>query len=178
MVSENIAYGYAPRGGRADGLAGTFVRMWKESEGHRRNLLDANATELGVGVARSEKTGRCYAVQMFGFAAPVAGAPAARPPAVAEPPAGSIGVHLTNDARSGRTVVEAVVAGSPAAKAGLRPGDLILKVGDETVGGHEETARAIVRRRPGDRVTLAIQRDGQGQAIEVTIGKRADIFPR
>src|SRR5262245_9437035 len=36
------------------------------SRTHRDTLLDPDVTETGVGVARNEKTGRYYAVQLFG----------------------------------------------------------------------------------------------------------------
>ena len=65
-ISENIAYEWNTRGFESDVLAQAFVRDWKESRGHRRNLLDAEVVETGVGVAQSRKTHRWYAVQMFG----------------------------------------------------------------------------------------------------------------
>jgi uncharacterized protein YkwD len=66
IVLENIAYEYNPAGFTADALAGAFVEGWKHSPGHRRNMLDPDVTETGVAVARSDKTGYYYAVQMFG----------------------------------------------------------------------------------------------------------------
>ena len=66
LVLENIAYAYDSRGFDADKMTGTFVTGWKESPGHRKNMLDPDATETGVAVARSETTGHYYAVQMFG----------------------------------------------------------------------------------------------------------------
>ncbi|MDB5311827.1 MAG: hypothetical protein JWO38_6029 [Gemmataceae bacterium] len=66
MVAENIAYVYNSAGFTAGELAEKFFTGWKESPGHRRNMLDPDVTETGVAVARSEKTGYYYAVQMFG----------------------------------------------------------------------------------------------------------------
>jgi uncharacterized protein YkwD len=66
LVAENIAMQYSSSGFRTDELAPRFVQAWIESPGHRRNLLDAAATETGVAVARSAASGRYYAVQMFG----------------------------------------------------------------------------------------------------------------
>jgi uncharacterized protein YkwD len=67
VVSENIAYQYHSAGFRsAQDLAGRFVQGWKDSPGHRRNMLDPDVTETGVAVARSPDTGYYYAVQMFG----------------------------------------------------------------------------------------------------------------
>ena len=63
---ENIAYLYNSEGFTVETLAGGFVKSWKESPGHRKNMLDPDVTDTGVAVARSEETGYYYAVQMFG----------------------------------------------------------------------------------------------------------------
>lgn len=66
LVDENIAWEFNSEGFTAAGLAGAFVEGWKRSPGHRRNMLDDGVEEIGVGVARSARTGRYYAVQDFG----------------------------------------------------------------------------------------------------------------
>jgi len=66
VIAENIAYAFNSEGYTTEGLVETFVEGWKHSPGHRRNMLDPDVTETGVAVARSEKTGYYYAVQMFG----------------------------------------------------------------------------------------------------------------
>lgn len=66
LVSENIAYQYSSRDFTTTELARRYVEGWKGSPGHRRNMLERDAVDTGVGVARSPKTGRYYAVQMFG----------------------------------------------------------------------------------------------------------------
>lgn len=65
MVAENIGYLFRTRGFTADELARGLVEGWKRSSGHRKNLLDREATETAVAVARA-KDGRYYAVQLFG----------------------------------------------------------------------------------------------------------------
>jgi uncharacterized protein YkwD len=66
LVAENIAFEYSSAGFATQELATDFVEGWKHSPGHRRNMLDDAATETGVAVARSARSGRYYAVQMFG----------------------------------------------------------------------------------------------------------------
>lgn len=67
MVAENIGYQYRSHGFEsAAQLAEGFVDGWKRSPGHRANLEDREATEIGVGIARSAKSGRYYGVQVFG----------------------------------------------------------------------------------------------------------------
>jgi len=65
IVSENIGYQYSSAGFTTEELATRLVQGWRDSVGHRRNLLDPNVTETGVAVARSEQTGHYYAVQLF-----------------------------------------------------------------------------------------------------------------
>jgi hypothetical protein len=63
---ENIAWEYNSDGFTATGLARAFVSGWRHSPEHRKNMLDGDLDEIGVGVARSQRTGRYYAVQDFG----------------------------------------------------------------------------------------------------------------
>ena len=66
LVSENIAYQYSSAGFEKQELAKRFFQGWKESPGHRKNMLEPAVTETGVAVAQSEETGYYFAVQMFG----------------------------------------------------------------------------------------------------------------
>jgi hypothetical protein len=66
IVSENIAYRYSSAGFATRELAQGFVEGWKNSPGHRKNMLDPDVTETGAAVARGSRTGYYYAVQMFG----------------------------------------------------------------------------------------------------------------
>lgn len=66
LVSENISYQYSSGGFTTADLARQFYEGWKNSPGHRKNMLDADATDTAVAVARSERNGYYYAVQMFG----------------------------------------------------------------------------------------------------------------
>jgi uncharacterized protein YkwD len=66
IVLENIAYENNPEGFGANDLAQAFMKGWKKSPPHRKNLLDADVDEIGVGVAYSARTSRYYAVQDFG----------------------------------------------------------------------------------------------------------------
>ena len=69
IITENLAYQYASSGFTTEALAKRLVDGWMNSPPHRRNLLDADVTETGVGIAQSKATSRWYAVQMFGLPA-------------------------------------------------------------------------------------------------------------
>lgn len=66
IVAENIAYDFNSAGFTTDALAHSLMDGWKKSPEHRKNLLDPDLFDIGVGLAQSRKTGRYYAVQDFG----------------------------------------------------------------------------------------------------------------
>jgi uncharacterized protein YkwD len=66
LVAENIAEEYNSAGFTTSSLARSFVTGWRHSPEHRKNLLDGDLEDIGVGVARSQRTGYYYAVQDFG----------------------------------------------------------------------------------------------------------------
>lgn len=65
-------------------------------------------------------------------------------------------------------VVE-VAAGSPAERAGLRPGDLIVAVDGRPLTPAEDLARAIHSHAPGDTVELTVEREGGRKNVSVTL---------
>jgi S1-C subfamily serine protease len=82
-----------------------------------------------------------------------------------------------------------VVPGGPAEKAGLKGGDgklqfqgvpvrtggdVILQVDGHDVIQPDDLARLIASKKPGEKVTLTVLRDGGKQQVEVTLGKRPD----
>ncbi len=69
-------------------------------------------------------------------------------------------------------LIAGVERGSPAARAGLRQGDVVTAINGEQV----ETSRALVRGiaaiPPGQTARLSIQRDGRAAELPVTVGRR------
>lgn len=66
LISENLAYQFDSRGFSPEGLAKKTVTGWRQSPGHRKNMVDPDVIETGVGVARSERSDQYYLVQIFG----------------------------------------------------------------------------------------------------------------
>jgi uncharacterized protein YkwD len=66
LVAENIAFASSARGFQPEELARRLFDGWVQSPPHRRNLLDGDMTEIGIALARSPRSGRHYAVQLFG----------------------------------------------------------------------------------------------------------------
>ena len=66
--------------------------------------------------------------------------------------------------------VEQVPSGGPADKAGLKPGDVITKIGDRLVYSYEDVAAAVRSHRPGDSVAITYTRNGSSSTVNVTLG--------
>ena len=64
-------------------------------------------------------------------------------------------------------LVNTVRQDSPAAKAGLKAGDIILEVDGKAIKGELDVARAIAEKKEGD-VTITYIRGGQRQTVRVT----------
>ncbi len=62
-----------------------------------------------------------------------------------------------------------VVEGSAAEDAGLEPGDVITKIDSRSVQRTSELLEIIGSKRPGDRVTLEIERDGDAEMYDLTL---------
>jgi len=99
-----------------------------------------------------------------------------------DPPEGSIGVQVKIDDR--KIVVVEPLKGSPAEKAGFKPGDVILKINDYKVKEKveqedlQEAVMEIVKHKPGTKIKITVKRDDKEMPIEVTVGKRSEIFPK
>lgn len=121
-------------------------------------------------------------MRLFVFVA-LTGALVARESARAEDlPEGSIGVRV--ELKDAKIVVREAIKGGPADKAGLQPGDVIVKVNDYLVAGNvdqfelERAVREIVKHKPGDKVKLGVTRGGKDLTVEVRVGKRNEIYPK
>jgi serine protease Do len=62
-----------------------------------------------------------------------------------------------------------IISGGPADKAGLRPGDVITKIGDTTIDQTNSLSALINKHSVGDKVTLTIIRDGKTKTVDVTL---------
>jgi uncharacterized protein YkwD len=69
-VSENLVYEQDDADLGAERVTHIFMSEWEASPGHRRNLLDPDVRETGVGVARAPgRVNKYVAVQEFGRSA-------------------------------------------------------------------------------------------------------------
>jgi len=87
------------------------------------------------------------------------------------------GVGMIVTSRDNNTVVQAPFVNSPAYKAGIRPGDVILKVDGKKCTGLTTTEVAdMLKGAKGTTVHISLGREGWDQPIEVTVVR--DEIPR
>ena len=70
--------------------------------------------------------------------------------------------------------IDAVESASPAARGGLRDGDVILAVDGHPVDRANQVQTLIYGLDPGDQVELALLRDGARQHLEIILGEREE----
>lgn len=67
--------------------------------------------------------------------------------------------------------VVSVENGTPADKAGLKKGDIIVKINDEDVGSLAEFRYELYKHEVGEKITVTFYRDGKENKANITLGK-------
>ncbi|RZJ08941.1 MAG: trypsin-like serine protease [Rubrivivax sp.] len=145
-------------------------------------LVDADGRLVGINTAIFSRSGGSLGI---GFAIPV---DVARQVATAilkdgVVARGYIGVQpreLTNelaealklgDVHKG-VLISGVVNDAPAAKAGLKPGDVLTRVGDRAIASPAELLASVAALKPGSQVEVAVQRSGKAMSFSLAVAKR------
>jgi putative serine protease PepD len=68
--------------------------------------------------------------------------------------------------------VGSVVDGGPADRAGVQEGDVITKIDGKPVQDPADISAAVAAKKPGDKITVEVQRDGGTHPLDVTLGTR------
>lgn len=132
-------------------------------------LLNEDGEMVGVNVA--VRAG----AQGIGFAIPVDKAMAVAAELIAAHALKEIvsGVTLAKEppADGKGAVVAAIDDNSPAAKAGLKAGDVITSVDKDKVARPLDFYRALLERKAGDTLALAVRREGAAQDLSLTLAE-------
>ncbi|WP_317444313.1 S1C family serine protease [Streptomyces collinus] len=79
------------------------------------------------------------------------------------------GAKITDQGTGGSAAVE---SGGPADKAGLKPGDVIIKLDDHVIDSGPTLIGEIWTHKPGDKVTVTYKRGGDEHTVDLTLGSR------
>jgi Do/DeqQ family serine protease len=151
-------------------------------------LVDANGALMGINTAIYSRSGGNMGI---GFAVPVSTATQIMDSLIKDGKVtrGWIGVEprplnaelaesfgIAKDKSTGElpkgVLLNGVLQNSPAAKAGLQPGDLILKVAGQGVGDVPDMLSRVAALKPGETAVILLQRHGEVKEVRVTPGTR------
>lgn len=162
----------SPLGFENSVTAGIISGLHREIPGSAQrtpSLVDLIQTDAPIspgnsGGALVDVKGRVVGINEA-YIPPKAGAVSLAPltPAIRE----QLGVEVTEG-----TVVIAVDGDGPAAAAGIRAGDIVVRVGDDPVRTVEDVLAALRATEPGRRLEIGLGRVGERIEVAVTVGTR------
>jgi putative serine protease PepD len=86
---------------------------------------------------------------------------------------GFLGVRMAQaTGNQNGVLVQEVTPGSPAEKAGLQPGDLVVAIDGKAVATTNELGARIRSHKPGDKISLQVVRNGDETTISATLGQK------
>jgi serine protease DegQ len=150
-------------------------------------LVDAEGRLIGISTAIFSRSGGNLGI---GFAVPVDTARNVMAQLVAggQVRRGWIGVEprelsaelaesLNLPVKSG-ALITGVLQDGPAARGGLKPGDVVVRVNGKAVSGTGDLLQAVAALMPDDTATLGVQRGAQALEIKVKVADRAENLRR
>jgi serine protease DegQ len=144
-------------------------------------LVDARGNLVGINTAIYSRNGGSIGI---GFAIPVSTAKMVLEQIVRTGTVtrGWIGVEVQsitqgladsfNLEESKGVIIAGVLRGGPADKAGVKPGDVLLAVGDKQVVGTPNMLNVVAALAPGSHASLTLRRGGKKLKLEVVVGTR------
>jgi putative serine protease PepD len=134
-------------------------------------LLDMNGEVVGVNAQIQSDSGGNEGV---GFAIPIDAVKSVANTLIAggKVQHAFLGIHVGDAANAAGAQVSSVESGSPAAKAGVKAGDVITAIDGKTITTADDLTAAIGSRAPNDKVTLTVIRGGKTVTLDVTLGVR------
>ena len=140
-------------------------------------LLDARGRAIGVNSQIA--TGGGNQNSGVGFAVPIdivrEVVPALKEGGVVE--RAWLGVSTADDPTGAGAVIRGVVAGGPADKSGLRPGDVIVGIAGDAVRDPGDVSTQVNARDPGEEVQVRVRRGDEDTEIVVRLGERPQQSP-
>jgi serine protease Do len=126
-------------------------------------LLNSNGEVIGI------NTAMVSGAQSIGFAIPINAAKNSIASVISSGAihAAYLGIQYSSDGR-----IVSVEDGSPAQRAGVTEGDILVAIDGQKIDAEHSPAYIISQKNPGDSVTIEILRDEQELSVQATLGER------
>jgi len=85
---------------------------------------------------------------------------------------------IAGHTQEGQCQITEVFRGLPAYEAGVRPGDVVRAVDGEDISTFDEVSQKVLQKRPGQKMRLKIERDGETFRVEVVLAGIGHSSPR
>jgi Do/DeqQ family serine protease len=143
---------------------GALVNMQGELVGINSQILSPSGGNIGVGFAIPSNMAKNVMTQLIDHGSVRRSQLGVTAQTITGDIAQSLGLSTVSGA-----LVSDVTADSPADRAGLRQGDVILAVNGRGIADSNDLRNEIAGTRPGSTVDLQIVRDGQKQTVRATL---------
>ena len=145
---------------------GALVNTRGELIGINSQILSTSGGSIGIGFAIPTSMARDVMQQLIKTGGVHRGMLGVTVQGVSADIAKSLGLSQVKGA-----LVSAVSPDSPAERAGLRRGDLVLEIDGQPVNDSNGLRNQVSRHQPGTDVALTIQRDGQERRVDVRLAE-------
>src|SRR5579884_2444789 len=145
---------------------GALVNTRGELIGINSEILSPNGGNIGIGFAIPSNMAKTVMDQLIGKGKVQRGMLGVGIQQVTSDLAASLGLKEVRG-----VLINSVTSGGPADKAGLKSGDVILKLNGKDENDTNELRNTVASLPPGTDVTLTILRDGKQQDVRVKLGE-------
>lgn len=149
------------------------IRIWDARTWRRLRDIDAG-TVLHLAFSpdgRHLATATDAGVKLWGGSGPPAAAPKVEAPRAGAPAFLGIMGSTTEDEEVG-VLIENILEGTAAERAGLKAGDRIVKIAGSATENFEALRATVTTLREGDEVEVVYRRDGEEKKVKVKLGAR------
>lgn len=152
--------------------AGLFLAVGRDSIARDDVKVISSDDDSSVSVISTSDDPDVKVVRVLASDDPEANAEMAAELGAAKGPYLGVDVREETKSNEGGALVETVVDGSPADKAGIKEGDVIVGFSGDVIRGPMRLTEKIRGTKPGDKVSLDVRRDGKPLKLQVEMGER------
>jgi S1-C subfamily serine protease len=151
---------------------GALVTLMGELAGINTAIYSRSGGNLGIGFAVPVSTATQIMASLIKEGKVTRGWIGVEPRPLNAELAESFGIAKISGELPKGVLINGVLQNSPAAKAGLQPGDLVMQVAGHEVSDVPEMLSRVAALVPGEAATVSILRNGKSLALNVTPGIR------